>query len=156
VVSKDHLETIENYVQIGVNEGATLVHGGKRVESQTKGYFYEPTVFTDVSPDMRIAKEEIFGPVLAITPVDSFDEAIQIANDVEYGLAASCFTNNMEYAEQFVNEVQTGMLHINNGTISESHVPFGGLKNSAVGPYSIGVTAKDFFTDLKVVYSASK
>jgi acyl-CoA reductase-like NAD-dependent aldehyde dehydrogenase len=156
VVSKDHLETIENYVQIGVNEGATLVQGGKRIESQTNGYFYEPTVFTDVSPDMRIAKEEIFGPVLTVTPVDSFDEAIQIANDVEYGLASSCFTNNLEYVEQFVNQVQTGMLHINNGTISESHVPFGGLKNSAVGPYSIGVTAKDFFTDLKVIYSASK
>ncbi|MCM3726541.1 aldehyde dehydrogenase family protein [Neobacillus cucumis] len=156
VVSKDHLETIEKYVQIGVNEGATLVQGGKRVESQKNGYFYEPTIFTDVSPDMQIAKEEIFGPVLTVTPVDSFKEAIEIANNVEYGLAASCFTNNMEYAEQFVNEVQTGMLHINNGTISESHVPFGGLKNSAVGPYSIGVTAKDFFTDLKVVYSASK
>lgn len=156
LVSKEHMETVDRYVQIGVNEGATLVQGGKRVETAANGYFYEPTIFTNVAPSMQIAKEEIFGPVLVVIPVDSFEEAIQISNDTEYGLAASCFTHNMEYADQFVNEVQTGMLHVNNGTISESHVPFGGLKSSAVGPYSIGVTAKDFFTDLKVVYSASK
>ncbi|WCK56412.1 aldehyde dehydrogenase family protein [Aneurinibacillus sp. Ricciae_BoGa-3] len=156
LVSSDHLETIESFVKIGVQEGATLTCGGKRVQSATNGYFYEPTIFTDVTPDMQIAKEEIFGPVLVVIPVDSFDEAIEITNNTEYGLAASCFTHNMEYADRFVNEVEAGMLHVNNGTISESHVPFGGLKSSAVGAYSIGVTAKDFFTDLKVVYSSSK
>jgi alpha-ketoglutaric semialdehyde dehydrogenase len=156
LVSSDHLETIESFVKIGVQEGATLTYGGKRVQNATNGYFYEPTIFTDVTPEMQIAKEEIFGPVLVVIPVDSFDEAIEITNNTEYGLAASCFTHNMEYADRFVNEVQAGMLHLNNGTISESHVPFGGLKNSAVGPYSIGVTAKDFFTDLKVIYSSSK
>lgn len=156
LVSKDHLETVEHYVKIGLEEGATLVHGGKRVENPNNGYFYEPTIFSNVSPSMTIAKEEIFGPVLVVIPVDSFEEAIQISNDSEYGLAASCFTNNMEYAEQFVTRVRAGMLHLNNGTISESHVPFGGMNSSAIGPYSIGTTAKDFFTDLKVVYSASK
>ncbi|GAB7389086.1 aldehyde dehydrogenase family protein [Bacillaceae bacterium] len=156
LVSKDHLETVENYVKIGLEEGALLVCGGKRVTGAHQGYFFEPTVFSNVLPSMRIAREEIFGPVLIVTAVDSFEEAIRIANDTEYGLAASCFTHNMEYADMFVKQVQAGMLHLNNGTISESHVPFGGLNHSAIGPYSIGTTAKDYFTDLKVVYAAAK
>ncbi|WP_035100200.1 aldehyde dehydrogenase family protein [Aneurinibacillus terranovensis] len=154
LVSQEQLDTVERYVQLGLEEGASLIAGGQRAGEQ--GYFFQPTIFSDVTAEMRIAKEEIFGPVLTIVPVDDFGEALQIVNDTEYGLAASCFTKNMEYAERFASEVQTGMLHINNGTISESHVPFGGLKDSAVGPYSIGVTTKDFFTDLKVIYSGAK
>lgn len=156
LVSKEHLETIQSYVKIGLKEGATLVCGGKQIDSDTDGYFFEPTIFSDVTPEMRIAKEEIFGPILVVTPIDDFNEAIQLANDSEYGLAAACFTTNMEYSQKFVEQAQAGMLHVNNGTVSESHVPFGGLNSSAIGPYSIGTTAKDFFTDLKVIYSGSR
>jgi acyl-CoA reductase-like NAD-dependent aldehyde dehydrogenase len=156
LVSQDQLDTVEKYVSIGHEEGAKLVVGGKKPAGVQGGYYYEPTVFTNVKPEMRIAKEEIFGPVLVVLAVDSFDEAVQVANDSEYGLAVSCFTHNMQYAEQAAAEIEVGMVHINNGTISESHVPFGGVKSSAVGSYSIGSTGKDFFTALKVVYSGSK
>ncbi|PZE21094.1 aldehyde dehydrogenase family protein [Paenibacillus xerothermodurans] len=155
LVSQDQLNTVEDYVKIGLTEGATLAMGGQRPVGLDGGYYYLPTVFTDVTPDMRIAKEEIFGPVLAVIAVDSFEEAIAVANDSEYGLAVSCFTDNMRYAAQAVQDIHVGMVHINNGTISESHVAFGGVKHSAVGPYSIGSTGKDFFASLKVVYSGS-
>ncbi|WP_085505760.1 aldehyde dehydrogenase family protein [Thalassobacillus devorans] len=154
LVSKDQFDTTEDYVKIALEEGADLVTGGKASKQTTEGYFYEPTIFAGVTPDMRVAKEEIFGPVLVIISVNSFNEAIDVCNNTEYGLAASCFSQNKDYLERFVNEVETGMVHLNNGTISESHVPFGGLKNSAIGPYSIGSTAKDFFTNLKVIYDA--
>lgn len=156
LVSQDQLETVESYVRIGLEEGATLAVGGKKPAGVDGGYYYEPTVFTQVTPEMRIAKEEIFGPVLVVIAVDSFEEAVQVANNSEYGLAVSCFTHNMHYAEKAAAEIEVGMVHINNGTISESHVPFGGVKDSAVGPYSIGSTGKDFFTALKVIYSGSK
>jgi alpha-ketoglutaric semialdehyde dehydrogenase len=154
LVSREQLETTQRYVQFGLEDGASLIAGGKVSIQEHTGYFYEPTVFANVKPNDRIAKEEIFGPVLAVISVNSFDEALEICNDTEYGLAASCFTTNKVYQDLFVDQIQTGMLHINNGTISESHVPFGGLKHSAIGPYSIGSTAKDFFTDLKVIYDA--
>jgi acyl-CoA reductase-like NAD-dependent aldehyde dehydrogenase len=156
LVSQDQLDTVEKYVSIGLNEGATLAVGGKKPAGVSGGYYYEPTVFTNVTPEMRIAKEEIFGPVLVVIAVESFDEAVEVANNSEYGLAVSCFTHNMAYAEKAVQDIEVGMVHINNGTISESHVPFGGVKNSAVGSYSIGSTGKDFFTSLKVIYSGSK
>lgn len=155
LVSREQWETTRQYVQIGLEEGASLVTGGQSPELPTQGYFFEPTVLADVKPNTRIAKEEIFGPVLAVIAVNSFEEALDISNDTEYGLAAACFTLNKTYQDRFVNGAQAGMIHLNNGTISESHAPFGGLKHSAIGPYSIGSTAKDFFTDLKVVYDAN-
>lgn len=155
LVSKDQLETTQSYVEIGLEEGAELITGGKAVTLEKQGYYYEPTVFSGVKPNHRIAKEEIFGPVLVVLSASSFEEALEMCNDNEYGLAASCFTQNKAYQTAFVNEAQAGMLHLNNGTISESHAPFGGLKHSAVGPYSIGSTAKDFFTELKVIYDAN-
>ncbi|PLR87152.1 aldehyde dehydrogenase family protein [Bacillus sp. V33-4] len=155
LVSKDQLDIVESYVQIGLEEGASLVTGGKAVTLDKQGYYYEPTVFADVKPNYRIAKEEIFGPVLVVLAARNFEEALEICNDNKYGLAASCFTQNKSYQTKFINEIQAGMIHLNNGTISESHVPFGGLKQSAIGPYSIGSTSKDFFTELKVIYDAS-
>ncbi|MBM7649691.1 aldehyde dehydrogenase (NAD+) [Bacillus ectoiniformans] len=154
LVSEDQLATTHSYVEIGQKEGAQLVTGGQAVTLKTEGYYYQPTLFAGVKPEHKIAKEEIFGPVLVVLTASSFDEALQICNDNEYGLAASCFTDNKSYQTTFVNGAQAGMLHLNNGTISESHAPFGGLKHSAIGPYSIGSTAKDFFTELKVIYDA--
>jgi alpha-ketoglutaric semialdehyde dehydrogenase len=155
LVSQEQLETTQKYVQIGLQEGATLITGGEAPVLEQQGYFFQPTIFADVTPKARIAKEEIFGPVLVIIAANSFTEALDICNDSEYGLAAACFTQNKGYQDLFVNQVQAGMIHLNNGTISESHVPFGGLKHSAIGHYSIGSTAKDFFTDLKVIYDAN-
>jgi acyl-CoA reductase-like NAD-dependent aldehyde dehydrogenase len=154
LVSKDQLETIKKYVKIGLEEGATLLTGGEISKQDKEGYYFQPTIFTNVKPNSRIAKEEIFGPVLSVMTVNTFTEAIDSMNDSEYGLAAACFTKNKNYVDQFVAQAETGMIHVNNGTISESHVPFGGLKASGVGPYSIGSTTKSFFTDLKVVYDA--
>jgi aldehyde dehydrogenase (NAD+) len=101
---------------------------------------------------MEIARAEVFGPVISLMPVDSFDEALELANDIEYGLTAAVFTQRLDLAGRFVNGIQSGMVHVNHGTAIESHVPFGGVKNSGLGPGSIGSTTKDFFTDVKTVY----
>ncbi|GAX89824.1 aldehyde dehydrogenase family protein [Effusibacillus lacus] len=154
VVSQDALNTIMEYIESAKEEGATIALGGNRLtgEEFQKGYFFEPTLITNVTPEMRVAKEEIFGPVLVVIRVNSFEEAVQVSNNTEYGLTASIFTDRMDWAHAYVDEVESGMVHINNGTISEGHMPFGGVKNSGVGPYSIGGTNKDFYTELKVVY----
>ncbi|SFM18994.1 aldehyde dehydrogenase family protein [Salibacterium qingdaonense] len=154
VINEDARNTLHHYMQLANNEGANIVLGGNNVtgESFQNGYFFEPTVISNVSPDMTIAKEEIFGPVLVIIRVSSIEEAIEVSNNTEYGLTASIFTDKMEYGYQFMEDVESGMIHINNGTVSEGHMPFGGVKNSGVGPYSIGGTNKDFYTDLKVTY----
>jgi aldehyde dehydrogenase (NAD+) len=110
------------------------------------------TLLADVTRDMEIARDEVFGPVLAIQPVDSFEEALDLANDVQYGLTSSIFTGRLDLAGRFVDGVRSGMVHVNHGTASEPHMPFGGVKDSAIGPGSIGATTKDFFTDIKAVY----
>lgn len=158
VVSEDALNTIEEYVKSAEQDGANILIGGKRLHGgiYDRGYYYKPTVITNVTPEMKVAKEEIFGPVLVIIRVDSFKKAIDVCNDTEYGLTAAIFTNKMEYVYDFTEDVESGMIHINNGTISEGHMPFGGVKNSGLGPYSIGSTNKDFYTELKVVYTQYK
>lgn len=158
VIGRDALETISYYVDSAINEGATIAHGGKRLagEIYDRGYYFEPTVITNVTPEMKVAKEEIFGPVLVCIRVNSFKEAIDVSNNTEYGLAASIFTDRMDYAYEFTKDVESGMIHINNGTVSEGHMPFGGVKNSGLGVYSIGGTNKDFYTELKVIYTQYK
>jgi len=154
VIGQDALDTISHYVGSAVNEGATIAIGGKRLTGgrYDRGYFFEPTVITNVTSEMRVAKEEIFGPVLVCIRVSSIKEAIDVSNNTEYGLAASIFTDRMDFAYDFAQDVESGMIHINNGTVSEGHMPFGGVKNSGIGPYSIGGTNKDFYTNLKVNY----
>jgi acyl-CoA reductase-like NAD-dependent aldehyde dehydrogenase len=155
VIGPDALETISSYVDSAVNEGAVIALGGKRLTGgiYDKGWFFEPTIITNVTANMRVAKEEIFGPVLVCIRAKSFEEAIDISNNTEYGLAASIFTDRMDYAYAFAQDVESGMLHINHGTVSEYHMPFGGVKNSGLGTYSIGSTNKDFYTELKVIYT---
>src|SRR5699024_660647 len=102
--------------------------------------------------DMEIAQKEIFGPVLVIIKATSIEEIIDISNGTQYGLTSSIFTDNMAFAYRFFEEIEAGMVHINNGTNSEGHMPFGGVKSSGVGPFSIGSTNKDFYTELKVGY----
>jgi acyl-CoA reductase-like NAD-dependent aldehyde dehydrogenase len=154
VVSAAQLRAVHRFVEIGVESGCALLTGGRALTAapDRDGFFYSPTVFDRVPPDSPLALEEIFGPVLPIVRVEGGDEAIAAANSSEYGLAASVFTSRPEYAEQFVEQVAAGMIHVNHGTASQAHVPFGGVKGSGAGAYSIGPTAKEFYTNVKTVY----
>ena len=132
-----------------------MLCGGKKADGDglANGYFVEPTVFDHVTPDMRIAREEIFGPVLSVLRVNSFDEAMQVANDCEYGLSSSIFSNDYNDITRFIDEIESGMTHVNSPTTGgEAHIPFGGIKATGIGPREQGSTALDFYTELKVVY----
>jgi aldehyde dehydrogenase (NAD+) len=154
LVSQAQLETVEGYVRAGLAFGDKLLVGGRRLveDPDRQGYFYAPTVFDHVTPDSPLATEEIFGPVLPIIRVGGFEEAVAVANRTRYGLAAALFTSRMSLAQAFVRTVRAGMIHVNHGTVSQAHVPFGGVKDSGQGAYSIGHTAKDFYTNVKAVY----
>jgi methylmalonic acid semialdehyde dehydrogenase len=154
-VDEGQFKTVLSYIDVGREDGATLVCGGRRAEGDnlSKGYFVQPTVFDNVTPDMRIAREEIFGPVLSVLRVRDFDEAMRVANDSEYGLSSSIFTNDAARIFRFVDEIETGMTHINSPTTGgEAHIPFGGIKSTGIGDREQGSTALDFYTELKVVY----
>ncbi|HKX84708.1 MAG TPA: aldehyde dehydrogenase family protein [Pyrinomonadaceae bacterium] len=152
----DHqFNTVLKYIDIGREDGAELKCGGKRASGDglDNGYFVEPTVFDHVTHEMRIAREEIFGPVLSVLRVKDFDEAMMVANDSEYGLSSSVFTNDANMVYRFVDEIETGMTHINSPTTGgEAHIPFGGVKNTGLGAREQGSTSLDFYTELKVVY----
>ena len=154
-VDEGQFNTVLKYIDIGREDGAELLCGGKRAEGDgfENGWFVEPTIFDRVTPDMRIAREEIFGPVLSVLRVKDFDEAMMIANDSEYGLSSSVFTNDTNLVYRFVDEIETGMTHINSPTTGgEAHVPFGGVKSTGLGAREQGSTSLDFYTELKVVY----
>lgn len=154
-VDENQLNTVLRYIDLGREDGAELLCGGKRAtgDDLDNGYFVEPTVFDRVTPDMRIAREEIFGPVLSILRVKDFDEAMTVANDSEYGLSSSIFTNDANYIYRFIDEIETGMTHINSPTTGgEAHIPFGGIKATGIGAREQGSTSLDFYTELKVVY----
>jgi aldehyde dehydrogenase (NAD+) len=154
-VDETQFNTVLKYIDIGREDGAELLCGGKRAEGDglENGFFVEPTVFDRVTPDMRIAREEIFGPVLSVLRVKDFDEAMRVANDSDYGLSSSVFTNDTNMVYRFIDEIETGMTHINSPTTGgEAHVPFGGVKNTGLGAREQGSTSLDFYTELKVVY----
>jgi alpha-ketoglutaric semialdehyde dehydrogenase len=154
LVSYGQLRSVEQYVRDGVEAGCALLAGGRALtdDPEQEGYYYAPTVFDRVPSDSPLALEEIFGPVLPILRVRNLDEAITIANSTRYGLAASIFTSRMEHAHDFSRRVEAGMIHVNHGTASQAHVPFGGVKDSGQGAYSIGHTAREFYTNVKAVY----
>ena len=130
-----------------------MLHGGKAPEKLGKGFFVEPTIFDNVAPTMRIFKEEIFGPVLSVTTASNLDEALSYANGVEYGLTTSIFTENIDTIMNFVEEVETGMVHVNEPTIGgEAQLPFGGTKATGVGEREMAVEGLNFFTELKTVF----
>ena len=154
-VDEGQFKTVLEYLNIGKEDGATLVCGGERATGNglDKGFFVKPTVFDHVTPDMRIAREEIFGPVLSVLRVKDFEEALTVANDTEFGLSSSIFTNDAARIFRFVDEIETGMTHINSPTTGgEAHIPFGGIKGTGIGDREQGSTALDFYTELKVVY----
>ncbi|HUS00023.1 MAG TPA: aldehyde dehydrogenase family protein [Pyrinomonadaceae bacterium] len=154
-VDEGQFNTVLKYVDIGREDGAEMLCGGKRAtgDGLENGYFVEPTVFDRVTTDMRIAQEEIFGPVLSVLRVKDFEEAMRVANDSPYGLSSSVFTNDTNLVYRFVDEIETGMTHINSPTTGgEAHIPFGGIKNTGLGAREQGSTSLDFYTELKVVY----
>jgi len=154
-VDEGQFNTVLKYIDIGREDGAEMLCGGKRAEGDglANGWFVEPTVFDRVTPDMRIAREEVFGPVLSVLRVKDFDEAMAVANDSDYGLSSSVFTNDTNMVYRFVDEIETGMTHINSPTTGgEAHIPFGGVKHTGLGAREQGSTSLDFYTELKVVY----
>ncbi|MCK9618447.1 MAG: aldehyde dehydrogenase family protein [Lentimicrobiaceae bacterium] len=155
VCGTDQVKTILEYIEIGKKEGAKLLAGGNKIDHGIfqDGCFIEPTIFGSVKPNMRVAQEEIFGPVLSVIVVDSLDEAIQVANDSKFGLSSSVFTNNLNHAMRFVRETAVGFTHVNLMTsLKEPQLPFGGIKESGIGLPEAGKSGLDFFSNNKSVY----
>jgi acyl-CoA reductase-like NAD-dependent aldehyde dehydrogenase len=151
VINEAAVDKIHSYTEIGKDEGATLLTGGERVEGN--GFYYRPTVFADVEPQMRIAQEEIFGPTTALIPVKSFEDAVQAANGIRYGLSSSIFTRDVNKAFRAMRDLQTGITYINAGTTgAEVHLPFGGMKETGNGHREAGQAALDVFTEWKSIY----
>jgi acyl-CoA reductase-like NAD-dependent aldehyde dehydrogenase len=154
-VNEQQLKTVVSYVEIGKNEGATLAVGGHRLESGAygHGWFHEPTVFIDCDPKMRICQEEIFGPVVSVIPFENFEQALEIANGVQYGLSAAIYTRNVNNAFRAQRDLQTGIVYVNAPTIgAETHLPFGGIKNTGNGHRESGQAALDFYSEWKTIY----
>lgn len=155
VISHAQLEKIEGYIKIGTDEGATLLVGGKRATGPglDNGLFFEPTVFGDVRPDMRIAQEEIFGPVTAIIPVSSLTEAIEVNNSTAFGLSSAIYTQNVSLAFRAMRDITTGLVYVNAGTIgAEVHLPFGGPRGTGNGHREAGIAALDVFSEWKTLF----
>jgi aldehyde dehydrogenase (NAD+) len=149
------VEKVERYVAIGVEEGATLACGGRRATRGAlgKGFFFEPTVFTGVTPSMRIAQEEIFGPVTALIRAKDLDDAIRIHNGTRYGLSGAIVTRDLASSWKAVRAFRTGIVYVHNGTIgAEVHLPFGGVKDTGNGHREAGIAGIDFFSEWKTVY----
>lgn len=155
MINEAGMKKVASYIEIGQQEGATLLLGGKALTdgAYSKGYFFEPTIFTDATIDMRIAQEEIFGPVVSLIPVASFEEAIEANNSVEYGLSSSIFTKDVNQVFRAQRDLDTGIVYVNAGTTgAEIHLPFGGTKGTGNGHRDSGIQALDVYTEWKAVY----
>ncbi len=154
MVDQSQLDTDEKYIAIGRDEGATLHWGGERLNRETPGFYLQPALFTGVSNQMRIAREEIFGPVAAVIRARDYDEALALANDTEFGLSAGICTTSLKYASHFKRNSEAGMVMVNLPTAGvDYHVPFGGRKGSSYGPREQGAYAREFYTTVKTSYT---
>ncbi len=154
-VNESQREKVHSYVEIGKKEGARLVIGGEPAKGGDleKGWFYKPTIFADVTPQMTIAREEIFGPVLSVMKAKSLDHAVELLNGTIYGLSSSVYTRNVNDAFRAIRDIKAGITYINAPTIgAETHMPFGGVKQTGNGHREGGAGAFDFFTEIKTVY----
>jgi len=154
-VNRAQMESDLKYIEIGKNEGAKMQCGGNRLDNgdYAHGWFLQPTVFSDVDPKMRIAQEEIFGPVVSVIPCDNLDHAIEIANGVEYGLSSALYTKDVNRAFTAMRDLYAGITYINAPTIgAEVHLPFGGVKATGNGHREGGIGAFDFYTEWKAIY----
>jgi aldehyde dehydrogenase (NAD+) len=155
LINREQMQKVRQYVEIGASEGARLLCGGHPLEGPAHacGFFFEPTVFADVSPNMRIAQEEIFGPVVSVIPCDGLESAIAIGNGVSYGLSASIYTQDVNKAFVAMREMYTGIFYVNSPTIgAEIHLPFGGTKDTGNGHREAGTAALDAFSEWKSIY----
>ncbi|MGB9402294.1 MAG: aldehyde dehydrogenase family protein [Candidatus Acidiferrales bacterium] len=153
-VDENQMNTVLKYIDIGKKE-AKLLCGGERLSGPKydKGWFVSPTIFDHVRPESPLSQEEIFGPVLSVVRVKNFDEALEVANSVRFGLSSSIYSTDSNKIFEFVEKIETGMTHVNSPTVGgEAHVPFGGAKDSSVGPREVGHAAIDFYTETKIVY----
>lgn len=154
VVDQSQMNQDEEYVKIGRDEGATLRWGGERLNRATPGFYLQPALFTDTSSEMRINKEEIFGPVASVIRVKDYDEALHVANDTQFGLSSGICTTSLKYASHFKRNAEAGMVMVNLPTAGvDYHVPFGGSKGSSYGPREQGRYAAEFFTTVKTAYT---
>ena len=154
-VDENQMNVVLDYIKIGQEEGAHLLCGGQQLTGSMweNGYFVQPTIFSEVSPTMRIAQEEIFGPVLALFPVEDFDQAIDLANRVKFGLSASIVTNQLDRAFAYINRIEAGLIIVNLPSAGvEYQLPFGGTKASSTGYREQGSVAIDFYSELRTVY----
>ncbi len=152
-IADSQWQTVLDYIEVGRREGARLLTGGHRPEHLSQGYFVAPTVFDDVDPGMRIFQEEIFGPVLSVAVASSLEDALAKANAVEYGLTTSIFTQDISAVMRFVDDVEVGMVHVNEPTVGgEAQLPFGGTKSTGVGEREMAEEGLHFFTELKTVF----
>ena len=155
VINGPSLEKIHSYTEIGKGEGATLLTGGERATEGdlAKGFYYRPTIFGDVDPQMRVAQEEIFGPTTALIKVRDLDEAIRVSNGIKYGLSSSIFTRDVNAAFRAMRDLEAGITYVNAGTTgAEVHLPFGGTKDTGNGHREAGQAALDVFTEWKSIY----
>jgi aldehyde dehydrogenase (NAD+) len=155
IVNKQQLEKVGSYMPVGRDDGATVACGGGPASGDglDRGYFFQPTVFTDATPQMRIAQEEIFGPVTALIRAESLDEAIDINNGVMYGLSTSIYTRDVNKAFRALERIETGLVYVNAGTIgAEVHLPFGGTRGTGNGHREAGIAAFETFTEWKSIY----
>ncbi len=153
-VDESQMNTVLRYIEIGKKE-AKLLCGGERLSGSKldKGWFVAPTVFDHVRADSVIAQDEIFGPVLSVIRVKNFEEALQVANSVRYGLTSAIYSSDSNKIFEFVDKIETGMTHVNSPTVGgEAHIPFGGMKATTVGPREVGHAAIEFYTEIKIVY----
>lgn len=153
VVDQSQLDQDMEYIRIGSDEGATLAFGGERVQCPTPGFYLRPALFTDCSNDMRISREEIFGPVASVIPADNYEHALALANDTQFGLSSGIVTTSLKYATHFKRHAQAGMVMVNVPTAGvDYHAPFGGSKGSSYGAREQGTYAAEFFTTVKTAY----
>ena len=154
-VDEDQLKTDLEYIDIAKKEGAQLLCGGNRLTGgdYDKGYFVEPTIFSGVTSGMRVAQEEVFGPVLALMVAEDFDDALRIANDVRFGLSASIVSKDLTRVHKFINRIEAGLITVNLPTAGvEYQLPFGGTKESSYGMREQGPQALDFYSESRTVY----
>ena len=156
LASAEQLESVARYVEIGREEGARLLAGGEAVECATPGFYYAPTLFDETTPEMRINREEIFGPVASIIRVADYEEALATANNTAFGLSAGVVTTSLKHAAHFKRHAQAGMVMVNLPTAGvDYHVPFGGRKASSFGPREQGAHAREFYTIVKTAYQSA-
>ena len=155
LINQKALDKVTGYMDVAREDGATIAMGGERAtgDGLGDGFFFQPTLFTDVTRDMRVAREEIFGPVLSVIKVKSFDEAIEVANDVAYGLSSAVYTRDIARAFRALRDIDAGITYINGPTIgAEAHMSFGGVKATGNGHREGGWEVYDFYTETKTCY----